>query len=1214
MQPAVPEQKLMEGLDVQEQLDAFECAWQSAVGNGGTPPSVDQFLRRDEDHVLPAEAQLDLISIDMEYRWRIAHSPTERELMQDVTKRTVHAYVTAFPWLDSPQHLATLVCAEFRARIVAREPRAKETVLGLYPEIANLKELLTDAQRELQDEVPNSQFPEIPGFQLVEEVGRGGWGVVYKALDRDLKRTVAIKAIHARRSMSATDQSRFRREAQALARLQSPHIVTVFSVSESHDQLYLIMEWVDGCSLDQRMRQNDLSVAQVVHLMRQVAEAVHYAHENGVIHRDLKPDNILVNSSGDAVVADFGLAKLAGPEPLSAATLSLDLTETRDVVGTPCFMSPEQIDGGRGEVGPSSDVYALGASLYTVLTGRPPIRGNSTWETLQLILTSDPVRPSSLNPNIPRDLETICLRCLEKNPASRYKSALDVSLELARFSRAEPILARPLSRLTHVRRWSARYPREAALWGVIGLAVIAGSIAAAVGSFSYSRLFSQERIQRQLTEQALDRSDSSKYISQIQQARLQFESHNLQEANVVLDAAVPTLEGIDRRDWEWYYLKQLVNAGEFRFQAGADEAIWAHSLAITPDAHFVACGSSVPWYESMIQKASAQASVWDLVSQHEIFSVNVEGNVVGNVALSDSGKLLATVVCQVEKVRPSFQAVAHSTTINVYDVERQELLWSQRDTGEISIGAFSKSEAYIATLNSTALTIRDARTGAYLWQHTGVTGMRFWGDLVELHLGTDHEFRNAHSGTRCEVLNASQPSTRMRLFADERASWDGTLFATLRDEQLYILESGSQKEICNFDSSHLSISTFSPDGQLFALGRADGMIEFRNVADGRLVRLLGGHSARLRSMEFSADGNCLVSGDWSGQVVVWKLDKPHGAVVFGKPATPYAKCPVEAFSMAEGDELRAVQLDQNELKVWNAQTPDQCQSLELGAIVPQIAPGRSAAISANGAALAFTTRETRHTAWVWDLATRRAIGSIDCTSSIQFLTIDAAGRYVALAAWERKPVEPDRINDSDVYVFDCKTNRIVFHHHIPQRRIWRLALASGQPLLAIAISEPHEPLSSIVDNLSTQVEVWDYQHDQRLWKRELPEDSTLCLGLAFSPSSERIATGTLVGDVALWDSVTGDEILKLEGRLENLEDVCFNPNGTRLAAATRKQITLWGTRYGSRILTLPSPITGYDMIFNAQVAFSSNGRYLLSNQYDETVRALSGGDGRLDSE
>jgi serine/threonine-protein kinase len=316
--------------------------------------------------------------------------------------------------------------------------------------------------------VPHSaDLPQVPGYQVEDLLGRGGMGVVYKAWHLRLNRAVALKMLLAGPCARPEELERFLRESQAVAGLRHANIVQVYDAGEVDGRPYFTMELVEGGNLAEQTQGVPQPARQAAALVATLADAVQAAHQSGIVHRDLKPANILLSRDGTPKVTDFGLARrLEGDGGLTLSGLP---------VGTPSYMAPEQARGQKAAIGPATDVYALGAILYELLTGRPPFRAESATATLQQVVADEPVPPARLNPQVPRDLATICLKCLEKDPAKRYPSAAALADDLRRFERGEPILARPLGRLGRLVRWARRRPAEAALLAAAVLVALAAA-------------------------------------------------------------------------------------------------------------------------------------------------------------------------------------------------------------------------------------------------------------------------------------------------------------------------------------------------------------------------------------------------------------------------------------------------------------------------------------------------------------------------------------------------------------------------------------------------------------------------------------------------------------------------------------------------------------------------------------------------------------------
>jgi WD40 repeat protein len=332
-------------------------------------------------------------------------------------------------------------------------------------------------------------------YLLEEEIAHGGMGVVYRARQLSLGRTVAVKLLLLGRYSSADSIERFRREAEAVAALRHPNIVAIHEIGEHDGQQFFSMDYVDGPSLAEMLRRGPFDPRHSAEVVRDIAQAIHYAHEQGVLHRDLKPSNVLVDAFGQVRITDFGLAK--------RLDRSSDLTSTGQVVGTPNYLSPEQAAGKRAALGPASDVYSIGALMYELLTGRPPFLADSLQKTLARIQNNEPVSPRALNPVLHRDLETICLKCLRKEPERRYGSAQALAEDLERWLRHEPILARPIGTIGRLTKWTRRNPRIAMLVLVSSLAVVAFFVGQLISSLRLSRANTQVRTANASLSQSL---------------------------------------------------------------------------------------------------------------------------------------------------------------------------------------------------------------------------------------------------------------------------------------------------------------------------------------------------------------------------------------------------------------------------------------------------------------------------------------------------------------------------------------------------------------------------------------------------------------------------------------------------------------------------------------------------------------------------------------
>ncbi|HZW30437.1 MAG TPA: protein kinase [Isosphaeraceae bacterium] len=387
------------------------------------------------------------------------------------------AYFGLYPTIRADSEAAfELIYGEFLLREELGEPPQWEEFRWRFPRFAERLRRQLDLHAVLREDEPVAEGPDaeptmpeaapwagsrwlVPGYRVMGELGRGGMGTVYKAWQVRLKRVVALKVIRTDAYADPGAAARFQAEAEAAARLQHPNLVPVFEIGEHEGMGYLVLEYVAGGGLDRRLAGALQDPRDAARLLETLARAIHSAHQQGIIHRDLKPANVLLTTDGIPKITDFGLAKLV--------ERSEGLTQTGEILGTPSYMAPEQVRGLSDQITAATDVYSLGAILYESLTGRPPFKGTTPLSTLEQVSSQEPLSPSKLQRHLPRDLETICLKSLEKEPQRRYPTALALAEDLRRFLRGEPILARPTPAWERAWKWVQRRPWAAAALSLV---------------------------------------------------------------------------------------------------------------------------------------------------------------------------------------------------------------------------------------------------------------------------------------------------------------------------------------------------------------------------------------------------------------------------------------------------------------------------------------------------------------------------------------------------------------------------------------------------------------------------------------------------------------------------------------------------------------------------------------------------------------------------
>jgi WD40 repeat protein/tRNA A-37 threonylcarbamoyl transferase component Bud32 len=1020
---------------------------------------------------------------------------------------------------------------------------------------------------------------QVGGYDVQAVLGRGAMGVVYRARQVSLNRTVALKLLRAGVLADQEELRRFQNEAEAAAGLDHPGIVPVYEVGERDGQRYFSMKLVPGGNLADRLASFRDNPRIAATLVAEAAEAVQHAHVRGILHRDLKPANILVDGDGHPHITDFGLARRVEADS--------ELTATGAILGTPAYMAPEQTLGRRGAITTATDVYGLGAVFYALLTGLAPFRGDSLVETLAKVKEQPPESPRRLNPGVPRDLEVVCLKCLEKDPRRRYASAGALADDLRAWLEGRPIAARPVSPLERAGLFLRRRPALAAAYGltaaVLLLAGFGGSLvwlwrdaerarSAAVAvrdREAHARLEAEaarrgEALARVEAERQREKVERIEYGRTVQVAYQQWRENDLAAAVALLASTRADLRG-----WEWHYVHRLCHSEclelDYTTFAGSVSSAFG-TASFNPDGSRIVNADPGGW-----------AKVWDATTGAEL--VTLRGPTHGAEYLTGSslaafapdGKTLVT--------------IGWDNTPRVWDASTGAVLLALKGhTGRVRSVAFSPDGTKIVTTSQDdTARVWDAAAGTELVAFRGhshpVAAAAFSPDgaKVVTVAGPSVKLWDARTGIELRSLSGHSGFVNSAAFSP-----DGTHIVTAGHDstaKVWDAATGAELQTLRGHTSIVSSAAFSPDGAHVVTASGDRTARVWDLKTGVALLTLRAHSEGVTSAAFSPDGSRIVTSGEDRRVKLWDAGGKGHLEVFTigpDPSTSGGSLESAAFSP---DGMRIVTAGLQAATIWDARTGAEILGVRryLGIL--------SAAFSPDGSRIVTST--SRRTAEVWDAATGAEIATLrGHTDWVTAAAFSPDGARIVTAS-----------HDKTAMLWDAATGAAM-----------RTFKGHADSVESVAFSPDGARIVTAGDDRLARV--WDAATGATLVT--LGGHTARVTSASFSRDGTRIVTASGDRTARVWDAATGATLVTLGGHTSSVECASFGPDGTRIVTAGADHTArVWDAATGAELLTLrghTNTVTSASFSGDG-LRILTSGRDGVANVWDARVASAAGGVG-----